>query len=98
LSENRRTRKVRVNLMGSVYEIIGQKTFDVELKGATVRGLLEKMSETYGQDLIRLIVSDSGELHVLILVNGVDIDFIKKLETPLKEGDLIAIVPHVVGG
>ncbi len=87
-----------MNLIGHISEMTDEKTFDVELEDATVRGLLEKMSKTCSQDGMRLIISETGELRVMILVNGVDIDFIKKLDTPLRYGDAVDIIPPIVGG
>jgi MoaD family protein len=87
-----------VNVVGDIYEIIMKKTFDVELKDATIRGLIEKIAENYGQNVRKLVVSDAGEFRVLILVNGIDIRLKKKLDTPLKMGDLVDIVPPIAGG
>ena len=46
------------------------------------------------------LLDDKGELRrfVNIYLNGDDIRFLKELETPVKEGDQISIVPAIAGG
>ncbi|MBI4236069.1 MAG: MoaD/ThiS family protein [Chloroflexi bacterium] len=46
------------------------------------------------------LLNDSGQLHrfVNVYVNGEDVRFLKGLETALKEGDEVSIVPAVAGG
>ncbi|GAJ22964.1 unnamed protein product, partial [marine sediment metagenome] len=43
---------------------------------------------------------DTRELRktVNILVNGRGLDLLQKLDTPLKDGDVVAIFPPVAGG
>ena len=46
------------------------------------------------------ICDESGQVRrfVNIFVNGEDIRFLKHLETPLKAGDELSIVPAIAGG
>ena len=48
----------------------------------------------------RIVDAGSGELHrfVNIYVNGEDVRFLQGLQTHLKDGDEISIVPAVAGG
>ena len=45
-------------------------------------------------------MDESGELRrfVNVFVNGEDVRFLSGLETPLKSGDEVSIVPAVAGG
>ena len=91
--------KIKVNLIGHIQEIVGNKQFDVELDDCTVRGLIEKISMLYGLGLIELIFKqETQEFIFLVLLNGTDVDFLRGLDTPLKEGDRIDIIPPVAGG
>lgn len=70
----------------------------VELKeGSTLRELLH--TRLYERDLSR-ILKDDGELSskVIVLVNGRDSRLFKRLDTVLRNGDTVTIVPVVHGG
>jgi len=91
--------RVKVEALGHLRELTGKKELEVELAIPTIEELIRSLSSRYGENFTRAVVdSDSGELQVLILVNGKDIDFLQKLRTPLRNGDRVAIIPHVGGG
>jgi len=91
--------KVNVTLAGHLSDLVGQRKIDIELDNHSLTGLMERMSDLYGSNLINSIVkTGTQELKVLILVNGMDVDFIRRLDTPLREGDNVDIVPMVAGG
>ena len=66
---------------------------------ATVRSLLAALSGRY-QDLDDLLFSAPGTLRdfVNILQNGRNIHFLSGLDTPLNDGDTIALFPPAAGG
>jgi len=62
---------------------------------------LDELVRRFGEKLAeRLYSSDTRELRktVNILVNGRRLDFLQELNTPLKDGDEVAIFPPVAGG
>ncbi|KUO41471.1 MAG: hypothetical protein AVW05_02620 [Hadesarchaea archaeon DG-33] len=66
-----------------------------------VTSLLDELVRRFGEKLAeRLYSSDTRELRktVNILVNGRRLDFLQKLNTPLKDEDVVAIFPPVAGG
>ena len=93
------TTTVTVNLMGHIFDIVQEKTITIALETPTVRGLIEKITDTYGPDLRKAILKEgTEELYVLVLVNSKDIDFLQKLDTPLTDGDRVDVIPLVAGG
>lgn len=68
-------------------------------KGATIRFLLAELTRRY-QGLDDLIFTAPGVLRDLvnILRNGRNIHFLAGLDTPLDDGDTIALFPPVAGG
>jgi sulfur-carrier protein len=68
-------------------------------EGDSVEQIIINLEETY-PGLKERLCDDAGELRrfVNIFVNGEDIRFLSGLQTPLKTGDEVSIVPAVAGG
>jgi len=71
----------------------------VEADGATVALLVGDLDKRYPGIKAR-ICDDAGQVRrfVNVFVNGEDIRFLKHLDTPVKAGDEISIVPAIAGG
>jgi molybdopterin converting factor small subunit len=69
------------------------------LEGKTVGELLTQLTTKYGQ-LRRHLYADNGSLRnfVNVYVNNEDIRYLKNEETPLKENDVVSIIPSIAGG
>jgi MoaD family protein len=66
--------------------------------GATVGEALDSLYERYGE--LRQRIAEDGGLRrfVNVYVGSEDIRFLSGLETPVKDGDEITILPAVAGG
>lgn len=71
----------------------------VEASGASLGALISDLETSYPGVKERLL-DDGGEIRrfVNIYVNGDDVRFIEGLESSLKDGDEVSIVPAVAGG
>ena len=71
----------------------------VTASGATVAAIVQDI-ETRHPGLKERICDDAGKVRrfVNVYVNGEDIRFLGSLDTPVKEGDEISIVPAIAGG
>ncbi len=71
----------------------------IESTAPTVGGLLDELEDEY-VSLRGLVRNDSGEVHhhVNIYVNSEAIDALSGLDTPLKDGDEVTIIPALAGG
>ncbi|MGQ4913258.1 MAG: ubiquitin-like small modifier protein 1 [Candidatus Asgardarchaeia archaeon] len=91
---------IRVKFFAALWEITGEK--EVELNGTnmTVRELLQKLIERYGEKFKKEIMDNDDKVkdHYVILVNGRNIVFLDGVNTKVKDGDLISIFPPVGGG
>ncbi|MCX6689263.1 MAG: MoaD family protein [Methanoregula sp.] len=68
-------------------------------KGATIRSLLAELSGRYeGLNALLFAAPDTLRDLVNLLRNGRNIQFLAGLDTPLDDGDLIALFPAVAGG
>ena len=88
---------VEVRVTANLQNLVdGQRS--VQGEGSTVRELLDDLDSHY-PGFKDLLVTD-GQLHrfVNIYLNDEDIRFLDKLDTLVKEGDTLAILPALAGG
>jgi molybdopterin synthase sulfur carrier subunit len=71
----------------------------VTASGATVAAIVQDV-ESRHPGLKERICDDAGKVRrfVNVYVNGEDIRFLGSLDTPVKEGDEVSIVPAIAGG
>lgn len=71
----------------------------VEIESSTLGHMVKDLEAAYPGFKERL-VDENGELRyfVNIYINGDDVRFLKGLETSIKAGDEVSIVPAVAGG
>jgi molybdopterin synthase sulfur carrier subunit len=71
----------------------------VQASGGTLSGLLDDLDSNHPGLKGRLITEDGG-LHrfVNVYVNDEDVRFTGSLDTALKDGDSVTILPAVAGG
>jgi molybdopterin synthase sulfur carrier subunit len=71
----------------------------VEVEGATVRDVLDRLVEQH-PGLRGRLLDDAGELNkfVNVYVNDEDVRFLENLGTALKAGDTVTLVPSIAGG
>jgi sulfur-carrier protein len=72
---------------------------EVSAQGSNIRAVVEDLERNYPVIKER-ICDETGKIRrfVNVYVNGDDIRFLQNLETSLKEGDNISIVPAIAGG
>ena len=72
---------------------------EVQAEGATLREVMQSLVGQNPEFQARLM-DDKGELRrfVNVYVNEEDVRFLQKLDTPLKDGDEVSIVPAIAGG
>jgi MoaD family protein len=71
---------------------------DVEVEGSTVGEALDAVFDAHGD--LRERITQNGDLRrfVNVYVSGEDIRFQQGLDTSLKDGDEVTILPAVAGG
>ncbi len=75
----------------------GQRTLTAS--GSTVSELLENLDQQY-PGVSAELRDQTGQVHrfVNIYVNDEDVRFLSKLDTPVKDGDVVSILPAMAGG
>lgn len=71
----------------------------VEVEGATLRDVLAALDAAHNGFKDRLF-DEAGDLHkfVNIFVSDDDVRYLQGLDTPVKDGDTVSIIPAVAGG
>jgi sulfur-carrier protein len=72
---------------------------EVNAQGGSIKAIVEDLEKNY-PGIKERICDETGKVRrfVNVYVNGDDIRFLQNLETALKDGDNIAIVPAIAGG
>jgi len=91
--------RVKVRVFGRLTDIFGDEV-DVKLEpNAKVRDLLAKLEEkTLSVEKEALTRYERDESELTTLLNGRNIQTLKSLETPLKDWDVVVLLPPVIGG
>jgi MoaD family protein len=71
----------------------------VNADGATLSDVLHDLEARY-PGITKNVLSDEGGLHrfINVYVNDEDVRYLGSLETEIKEGDTVSILPAVAGG
>lgn len=84
---------IEVRVLGFFQEYTGKNLVKIEYReGLTVDDVLRELSSE-----LHKYISEHME-NAVILVNGVSINNLKGLETKLRDGDRLALMPVVGGG
>ena len=88
---------IEVRVTSTLQNLVGAKT--VEAEGGTVGELLEDLNARY-PGFKAQISGEDGELHrfVNVYLNDEDIRYLQALDTPMKDGDVVSILPALAGG
>jgi molybdopterin synthase sulfur carrier subunit len=87
---------VEVKVTATLQRLVGSRTVTAE--GATVGDVLDNLDARYQG--FKEQVADNGQMRrfVNIFLNDEDIRFLQELATPVKDGDVVSILPAMSGG
>lgn len=93
---------IKVRYFTTLRELVGTREDGLELMdGSNLAELLETISIKYGTTAFTYLhVTESGIIDpsIKFLINGVGAQSLRGLETELKDGDVVAIIPPIGGG
>jgi molybdopterin synthase sulfur carrier subunit len=90
--------EVHVRIPTPLKKLTGEQDI-IKANGSTVGEVIQWLTDTY-PGLKERLRDERGEVRrfINIYVNNEDIRFIQNLETPLKDGDQLSIIPAIAGG
>ncbi len=88
-----------VKYFATIRDYTGEAERRIDEAPADLRELLTALAGRYGMSFRRAVFSGT-ELSgaIIILVNGRNVLFLQRLDTPLEEDDEVSIFPMVAGG
>jgi len=92
---------VDVKPMGVFRVFLGKDSVFLKLEKPVVREAVEKIAESLPSESKRMLIDpelNDPRPNALILVNGKEISVLEGLETKVKEGDQIILIPISHGG
>jgi MoaD family protein len=91
--------KVKITIPSLLSKVTGGEK-EVEVSATTLSEALHKLIAKYGDAFEKRVFDQTGKPKGLLnfYVNGKNAHFLKGLETPLKDGDEVLILPAVGGG
>jgi MoaD family protein len=95
--------RVNVRMMGPLREASGRSEEELNLTdivdvSSAIRELVEEHGEAFKEALLDPLTKNPTTIKTLILLNGVEINNIKGIDTPLADGDHIVLIPVTHGG
>ncbi len=87
-----------VRIPAALRVLVGGRA-EVEVEAGSLRDVFDALGRE-SPELRARVLGEGGELrrHVNVFVNGEDMRFRDGLDTPVREGDRVAIVPAIAGG
>jgi len=88
---------VEVKVTATLQKMVGGQRV-IQGDGATVGEVIDDLERKHPG--IKDMVMVDGQIHrfVNIYLNDEDVRFLSQLDTPLKEGDVLSILPALAGG
>lgn len=71
---------------------------EVAAQGQTVGDVFAQVGQEHDQFLGRVLEGGEVRPFLNVFVNGDDIRFAQGLQTPVREGDEVSIIPSIAGG
>ncbi len=73
---------------------------ETQLKAEDVQEVINTLSKQFGEKFDKMVLEPDGSLksYFHVLVNGRHVRLQQGLQTPLSEGDVVAIFPPIGGG
>ncbi len=93
--------RVKVRYIGSFRYVTGKEDEIIQVKGNTIKDVIEKLAEQYGSRFLQEILDiQTGELlsTFLFLLNGKSVSSLGGLNARVKNEDSVAFVAMVGGG
>jgi sulfur-carrier protein len=88
---------VKIEIPSPLREQAGGQT-EVSVSGTTVQAALEDLVRQYPALAPKLFADGKLRPYINVFVNDEDIRYLDEMQTPVADGQVVAIIPAVAGG
>jgi len=94
---------VKVRYFTTLRELAGSAEEELEIEdGGTLADLIKEVASKYGKEARSYLYhkgeKDKVDPSIYFLINGANARMLSGLDTKLKDGDIVAIIPPIGGG
>jgi molybdopterin synthase sulfur carrier subunit len=92
--------KVQVKFLATIRGITGESSTELFWNPRDTAGILmQKLVKKYGQRFEKATMDGINlKPGIKMIINGRDIDYLDRLDTQIKDKDVIVIIPPIAGG
>ncbi len=84
---------------GLFWKITGTRSLKLTTSASTIIELLEELASRHGSAMrCELFAGQNLNLKVIVLINGQNIHHLQGIQTGIKNGDTVQLMPQVAGG
>ncbi len=90
---------MKIRFSSAFLSITKEREVELEIDEISVRDMIEELGKKYGEEFKNRLLED-GQLRrfVNVYINGEDIRHLDGLDTVIRKGDEVSILPAVSGG
>lgn len=95
--------QIQVNFYGPLVKLTNVKKIELQFTKKTIslKELIKNLTQSFGFKFTKFLLDkDENEVKsfILILINDISVDLLEKLDTDLKNNDIITFLPSIHGG
>ncbi len=73
---------------------------EIEVNATSLKDLLDRLRESHPSLVEQILTEDGSDFRsfITVFVNDEDVRFLEGLNTPLRPGDTVSLIPSIAGG
>ena len=92
--------KVEVKFLATIHAVTGESSIELLCTYHDTAGtVMQMLVKRYGKKFEQVVLDGTNlKSSIKMIINGRDIEYLNGLDTQLKDGDVIVLIPPIAGG